>query len=402
MRVLLNGIPLLSPRSGVGNYVFFLGEALRRVASEHEWKFHYLTYQSSQVRALPVSLLGNVRRKLRNVPGMYTVYRNTLEALFRLNTWRREIDLYHETNYAPFPFRGATVVTVYDLSFYYYPETHPKERVKFYERYFFPRLGSVSHFTAISESVKREMVKDLGIGSDRITVTPLGLDAQYVPASAEKIPGVLSKYCLTSGGYIISVGTKEPRKNLKRLLAAYAAMPDPLRRQFPLAVVGGTGWLLDDWENSLSQWGLTGQVRTLGYVPQDDLPVLYSGAALMAYPSLYEGFGLPPLEAMGCGCPVLTSNVSSLPEVVGDAACMVDPLNIDGMSAALVRILEDSGERRRLRSSGLERAKQFHWDRCALLTFSAYEKALGITVKLGDAVGGDNCFKTDILTSSSD
>ena len=309
---------------------------------------------------------------------MYTLYRSTLEALFLLNTWRRKIDLYHETNYAPFPFRGATVVTVYDLSFFYYPETHPKERVKFYDRYFFPRLEKVSHFAAISESVKREMVKDLGIASDRITVTPLGLDAQYVPAPAEKIPGVLSKYGLTSGGYIISVGTKEPRKNLKRLLAAYAAMPDALRRRFPLAVVGGAGWLLDDWVQLLSQWGLTNQVRTLGYVPQEHLPILYSGAALMAYPSLYEGFGLPPLEAMGCGCPVLTSNVSSLPEVVGNAACVVDPLNVEGMSAALVRILEDSIERNRLRSLGLERAKHFHWDRCARLTFSAYEKALGI------------------------
>lgn len=378
MRVLLNGIPLLSPRSGVGNYVFYLGEALRRVASEHEWKFHYLTFQSSHVRALPVSLFGSVRQKMRNVPGMYTVYRSTLEALFQVTTWRRKIDLYHETNYAPFPFRGATVVTVYDLSFYYYPESHPKERVKFYERYFFPRLGKVNHFVVISESVKREMVKDLGISSDRITVTPLGLDAQYVPASAEKIPGVLTKYGLSPGRYIISVGTKEPRKNLKRLLAAFSAMPDALRRRFPLIVVGGAGWLLDDWAQLISRWGLRNQVRTLGYVPQEDLPVLYSGAALMAYPSLYEGFGLPPLEAMGCGCPVLTSNVSSLPEVVGDAACMVDPLDVDALSAAMVRILQDPGERDGMRSRGMERAKGFHWDRCAYLTFGAYEKAMGV------------------------
>ena len=378
MRILINGIPLLSPRTGVGNYVFYLGEALGRVAGEHERKFHYLTFQSSQIRSLPVSLLGNVRQKLRNIPGVYTAYRTVLEALFRLNTGNNKFDLYHETNYAPFPFRGPSVVTVYDLSFYYYPETHPKERVKFYERYFFPRLGKVTHFTAISESVKREMVKDLGIASERITVTPLGLDSQYVPSSAERIAHVLPKYGLTQGSYMISVGTKEPRKNLKRLLAAYAGMPDALRRRFPLAVVGGAGWLSGDWTQLLSQWGLTDQVRTLGFVPQDDLPVLYSGAALMAYPSLYEGFGLPPLEAMGCGCPVLTSNVSSLPEVVGEAACTVDPLNIEGMTKALVRLLEDSGERNRLRSLGLGQSKKFHWDRCALLTFGAYEKALGI------------------------
>jgi glycosyltransferase involved in cell wall biosynthesis len=379
MRILLNGIPLLSPRTGVGNYVYYLGEALGRVAGEHERKFHYLTFQSSRVRTLPVSFLGNVREKLRNIPWAYTTYRTAMEALFRLNTRNNKFDLYHETNYAPFPFQGASVVTVYDLSFYYYPETHPKERVKFYERYFFPRLEKVSHFAAISESVKREMVKDLGVAPDRITVTPLGLDAQYVPSPAEKVPSVVSKYGLLQGRYIISVGTKEPRKNLRRLLAAYAAMPDVLRRRFPLAVVGGVGWLLDDWSRLLSQWGLTDQVRTLGFVPQEDLPVLYSGATLMAYPSLYEGFGLPPLEAMGCGCPVLTSNVSSLPEVVGEAACLVDPLNIEGISAALVRILEDSGERDRLRSLGMAQAKKFSWDRCALLTIGAYEKALGVS-----------------------
>jgi glycosyltransferase involved in cell wall biosynthesis len=180
MRILLNGIPLLSPRTGVGNYVYYLGEALGRVAGEHERKFHYLTFQSSRVRTLPVSFLGNVREKLRNIPWAYTTYRTAMEALFRLNTRNNKFDLYHETNYAPFPFQGASVVTVYDLSFYYYPETHPKERVKFYERYFFPRLEKVSHFAAISESVKREMVKDLGVAPDRITVTPLGLDAQYV------------------------------------------------------------------------------------------------------------------------------------------------------------------------------------------------------------------------------
>jgi glycosyltransferase involved in cell wall biosynthesis len=378
MRVLLNGIPLLSPRSGVGNYVYFLGEALRSVASHHEWKFHYLTFQSSSVRAFPVSLFGSFRERLRNVPGMYSLYRSTLETLFRINTWQRKIDLYHETNYAPFPFRGATVVTVYDLSFFYYPETHPKERVKFYEKYFFPRLGKVSHFVTISESVKKEMVKDLGIPENKITVTPLGVDAQFTPVSPEKISSVISKYGLVSGGYIISVGTKEPRKNLLRLLGAYGMMPEPLRRRFPLAIVGGAGWLLDEWGKMLAQRGLAGQVRTLGYVPQEDLPVLYSGASLMAYPSLYEGFGLPPLEAMGCGCPVLTSNVSSLPEVVGDAAVTVNPLDEVSLSNAMKDILQDSAARERMKIQGIQRAKLFSWDRCAKLTLEAYYKALQI------------------------
>ncbi|MBL0058307.1 MAG: glycosyltransferase family 4 protein [Elusimicrobia bacterium] len=377
MRVLLNGIPLLSPRSGVGNYVYFLGEALRRVGPEHEWMFHYLTFQSSMVRNLPSASFGKVRRQLRNVPGMYTAYRVALELFFRVNTYRKNIDLYHETNYAPFPFRGPTVVTVYDLSFLYYPETHPKERVKFYERYFYPRLSLIRHFLAISESVKREMVKDLHIAADRITVTPLGLDAQYTPAAPGDVKTVTAKFGLTPGHYIISVGTKEPRKNLKRLLAAYAKLSPSLRERFPLAVVGGAGWLFDDWKTLLSRWGLSNDVKTLGYVPQEHLPVLYSGATLLAYPSLYEGFGLPLLEAMGCGCPVLTSNVSSLPEVVGNAGVQVDPMDVDGLSAAMSRLLDDPAERERLRALGLERAKGFGWDQCAALTLKGYAKAMG-------------------------
>lgn len=377
MRVLLNGTPLLSSRSGVGNYVYFLGEALLRVASQHEWKFHYLAFQSSRIRPLPVSFLGGLRSKMRDVPGMYMVYRRVLETLFRLNTWRKGIDLYHETNYAPFPFEGATVVTVYDLSFFYYPDTHPKERVKFYERNFFPRLPGVNHFVTISESVKGEMVRDLKISPDRITVTPLGLDAQYAPAPSEKIVEVLAKFGLSAGRYVISVGTREPRKNLHRLLEAYALISPVMRDRFPLVVVGGGGWLVEDWAPLLKRWGLTKNVRTLGYVLQEHLPVLYSGAALMAYPSLYEGFGLPPLEAMGCGCPVLTSNLSSLPEVVGEAACKVDPLNVQAISEQLVRLLSDAPCRDRMRTLGLRQAGQFHWDRCARLTLQAYGKALG-------------------------
>jgi glycosyltransferase involved in cell wall biosynthesis len=123
---------------------------------------------------------------------------------------------------------------------------------------------------------------------------------------------------------------------------------------------------------------LAGQVRTLGYVPQEDLPVLYSGASLMAYPSLYEGFGLPPLEAMGCGCPVLTSNVSSLPEVVGDAAVTVNPLDEVSLSNAMKDILQDSAARERMKIQGIQRAKLFSWDRCAKLTLEAYYKALQI------------------------
>ncbi|MCB1771577.1 MAG: glycosyltransferase family 4 protein, partial [Candidatus Competibacteraceae bacterium] len=173
-----------------------------------------------------------------------------------------------------------------------------------------------------------------------------------------------------------AVSTLEPRKNLPRLLIAYARLPEALRARHPLALVGAKGWLNTELERHLAPLERTGQLRRLGYVPQDDLPALYAGAHAFAYPSLYEGFGLPLLEAMASGIPALSSHRSSLPQVAGDAALLINPEDIDDLTAGLEHLLSDELWRAAARPRGLEQARRFSWERCVEETIAVYRRLL--------------------------
>ena len=171
---------------------------------------------------------------------------------------------------------------------------------------------------------------------------------------------------------MLSLGTVEPRKNLATLVAAFGRLPDALRQTHLLVVAGAEGWLRVDPESLAAAAGVGDRLRCLGAVDEADLPLLYAGAAAFAYPSLYEGFGLPPLEAMACGAPVVTSNTSSLPEVVGEAAVLVDPTSVDSVRDGLAAVLADGERRRALRAAGLARAAEFSWERTARETLAVY------------------------------
>jgi glycosyltransferase involved in cell wall biosynthesis len=180
------------------------------------------------------------------------------------------------------------------------------------------------------------------------------------------------------GRYVLAVGNKQPRKNLSRLVRAFSSialeMPD-----VTLVIVGQSGWQGSDVEQTVKSLGLNTRVRFTGFVPETDLPALYSGADVFCYPSLYEGFGLPPLEAMACGAPTITSNTSSLPEVVGDAALTVDPMSIEEMAGALRSLLADSTKREEYGRRALRQAALFSWDKTARLTRDAYDQVTGVT-----------------------
>ena len=174
--------------------------------------------------------------------------------------------------------------------------------------------------------------------------------------------------------FILFVGSLEPRKNIPRLLAAYARLKTTLKNEVHLVIVGGQGWLNDDVHATIQKLDLRSRVHCLGYVNEEDLPVLYSLATVFAYPSLYEGFGLPIVEAMQCGAPVLTSNVSALPEVAGNAALLVSPTNIDEIASGLTRLLEQAELRQEFRLRGYQRVQDFSWERCARETLAVYRQ----------------------------
>jgi alpha-1,3-rhamnosyl/mannosyltransferase len=272
-------------------------------------------------------------------------------------------------------FTGPTVLTIFDLSFHHFPETHPIERIRYLDRYFYSGLNRVTHFIAISESVKREMVDHLSLQQDKITVIPLGVEDCFTPISVDQLYPVMRKYGLKPKSYILYVGTLEPRKNILNLLRAYSLLPLSLRVTCPLVLAGEKGWLMEKLDKEIERLNIQRTVIKTGYVSREDLPFLYSGSTIFVYPSLYEGFGLPLLEAMACGVPVVTSSVSSLPEVVGDAGVLVHPEDIEKMAKEIQDLLNNSIRRQILGAMGLKRSKCFTWEKCAAKTLEVYDLA---------------------------
>ncbi len=226
------------------------------------------------------------------------------------------------------------------------------------------KLIAISHFT------KREIL-DLypHIPEDRITVTWLGVSPDFRVLDEQAGMAARVKYKLDRP-FILSVSTIEPRKNIRMLIQAFARIKE--RIDHDLVLTGAYGWKSKDLYRLISDLGLGGRIKFTGYVPLEDLPAIYNLADLFVYPSLYEGFGLPPLEAMACGCPVITSNVASLPEVVGDAAVMVDPLDTEQISASILNLLLDAGRCSLLKSAGIIQAAKFTWASCARQTLDVY------------------------------
>ncbi|MHB1360265.1 MAG: glycosyltransferase family 4 protein [Rhodocyclaceae bacterium] len=304
--------------------------------------------------------------------------KNLIEAAaFRYHARRLPADcLYHEPNFLPQAFAGPTVVTVADLSCFDHPDTHPIERVRILERELPGALQRADHVIVISEASSQALRRWFDVDLARISVTHLAADARFRPYSAALLAPLLATRGLTPGGYVLSVGTLEPRKNLTTLFAAYAGLPAVLRQRYPLIVVGTRGWHDKALMKSASKLIGRGELRLLGYVDDALMPTLYAGAAAFAYPSRYEGFGLPALEAMASGVPVITGNLTSLPEVVGDAGIMVDPDDADALAAYLRQLLEDRDYAENLGRRGLVRARTFSWQRCARETVAVYEKVL--------------------------
>ncbi len=284
--------------------------------------------------------------------------------------------VYHESNLIARPFGGTTVVTVHDLSWRAYPALHAPERVSWIERRLPATLRQATRFVTVSEFTARAMVYELGINRGLIDVVPPGVSSMFRPIQARAAAAVLARYDLVDRAYILAVSTLEPRKNFDRLLAAHARLPAVLRARTPLVIAGGRGWgnSLDDDRASLAR--RDGSLRLLGHVRDADLVALYARAAVVAYPSLYEGFGLPVLEAMACAVPVVTSGTTALCDTAGDAALLVDPLDIEAIAAALLRVLEDTQLADTLRGRGPARAACFTWDRMVTEMIESWRAAL--------------------------
>lgn len=376
MRVAFNATALLSPLTGIGQYSHHLAAGL----AAHDGidaEFFYGAYWSSEVRSAPMSAAVSVLPWIRShVPFSYQLRRIVQNQRFATHVRRGDFDVYHEPNILPLPFDGPTILTVHDLSWIHYPQMHPVARVKAMNRHFEPGLARASLILTDSEFVKQELVNMFGLAPDSILAVPLGVEPLFHPRSEAVTAATLAQHGLHHGQYLLAVGTLEPRKNLKVALQAFTLLPASLRQRFPLVIVGMKGWHSSSLQAQMAPMLRSGEIRQLGYLSREDLATVIAGALTLIYPSIYEGFGLPPLEAMACGVPVIASNVSSLPEVVGDTGILGDPQDVDALAGAIAKIANNPQERQALSERALARSRQFTWGRCIETTIGAYRRVV--------------------------
>ncbi|MEA3334588.1 MAG: glycosyltransferase family 1 protein [Chloroflexota bacterium] len=298
---------------------------------------------------------------------------------------RHDLDLIHGTvNINPIIARCPSVISVHDLSFWHYPKAFPTFQ-RHYLRTMVPRsVQTATRVIAVSEATRQDVINAWQVSPERIDVVYNGVDEGFEPAPSARVAEFRRQKGLPER-FILHLGTLEPRKNLVHLVAAFdrvkSVVPDASNLKLVLA--GGKGWGYDSIFEEVAKRNLQQDVLFPGYVPDEELVWWYRAAAVFAYPSMLEGFGLPVLEAMASGTPTVTSMRSSLPEVAGDAAILVDPESQDSLSDALIAILEDQDLADRLVQLGLQQAARFSWQRTAIETAAVYRKALGIT-------GGDS------------
>ncbi len=352
--------------AGINGYIYNLLVHLARNEDENR----YTVYLGE--RRFPAAPPLDIR--LSRLPTVKPPVRILWEQIVQPVALRRDgVDLLHALAFvAPLCSPCPSVITIYDLSFLRLPEGF-KRLNHLYLSYFTRRSArQARRIIAISESTKRDVVRLLGVPGDRVDVVYCGVDARFRPLDEAQVAAFRRRRGLPER-MILFLGTLEPRKNVGRLIEAYARMGD---ERIGLVIAGAKGWLYEEIFAQVEALGLSNRVLFPGYVPEEEKVLWYNAAELFVFPSLYEGFGLPPLEAMACGTPVITSNVSSLPEVVGAAGLTVDPQDVQALAAAMRRVLGDAELRRAMSEQGQQRARRFSWGRTARETVEVYRRAM--------------------------
>jgi glycosyltransferase involved in cell wall biosynthesis len=374
MRIAFDGTTLTPGRTGVGYYTEHL---LQHLASEVATTGDEIVVVSNQAIDPQIPLPPHVR-----VHGGHQfpirIGWMQMRAAAALDALRP--DIAHFTNgMMPLGSPVPTIVTVHDMSLRLYPRCHPVRRLLLNRPLMHVAIRNAAAIVTVSHSARRDLLKLHGVPPDRVSVVHEAASPAFRPiADRALLAQVRARYSLPEH-FILYVGTIEPRKNLLRLMSAFAAARAAGIKQ-QLVCVGPYGWSSRDLSGHIEQLGIRDAVRFTGYLPFDDLPAIYNLGDFFVFPSLYEGFGLPVVEAMACGLPVLTSNTSSLGEIAGDAADTLDPTDTEAMTAAMRRLATDAELRRHRAERGLQRAKDFSWSQTAREMLAVYHRAAGVSV----------------------
>lgn len=372
MRIGLDGIPLASKRTGIGHYTLELSQALAAIDTHDEFELiSPVPFDSTPFEYPPPNLkrVEAPKRKFWWLAGLPLYIR------------RHSLSLFHGTNYEiPMWDECPTVLSIHDLSLLLYPQTHLNHLVR-RARFRLPLMARFAKkVITATECVKQEIVEHLQIDPAKIAVTPYAPRPNFHPLALEDTEQTRARFGIEEK-FILFVGTIEPRKNLVTLLRAFAEVLRNTDLRPQLVIAGQKGWLTDEVSTYVNSENLSDRIVFTGYVSDRDLRALYSSCAVCVYPSLYEGFGFPPLEAMACGAPVIVSEIPVLREVTGEAAVRVPPLDVKRMAESLVKMLRDDEKRVYFSEAGRDRAKQFTWEKTALLTLDVYREVLAFTKK---------------------
>ena len=378
MKVILSVDSIKFPLTGIGRYTYELAKQLQ-LQRDLEFK---LFSNGTIVLGLPKhgeakaksNIVARLRMQLRKSNLVTRVYQTLVGIRSQIALRSHREAIFHGPGFYLPKFSGHSVATFHDLSIFTWAHCHPPERVRFMQRELKLTIKRASLLITDSEYTRQEIASYFGYPLDKIRTVPLACSSDFHPRDAIETNSILNKFGLEHDGYTLFAGTIEPRKNIESLLDAYNVLPDTLRFRWPLVLAGYQGWQSEKLHERIESAVTAGWARYLDYVANDDLPILFAGARLFVFPSHYEGFGLPVLEAMASGVPVVCSNSSSLPEVAGGAALMCDALDVKKLTQLIVLGLEDESWRVEAVAKGLAQSSKFSWERCAKETIAVYSE----------------------------
>jgi len=363
-KIVVDALPLLSSFTGIGRYTYEVTKQLQK-SDAFAIEFFYGYFSSNLIEASSNPRLKSVKSSIIKNSIVKSIVRKVL--FWASGLFSKKYDLYWEPNFIPLKSIKSerVIATVHDFSWELYPEFQPSERVKYFKKNFYKQIEKVDFIITGSEFTKQEILNRIGIQDEKIRVIYHGLNHHvFYDCGLEK----------PEQKYILAVGSLEPRKNLKNLLLAYEMMDNNFKDTHHLILVGASGWNNSEIMSKIDQ--MQKWVKYSGYVSDEELAMLYGKASLFIYPSFYEGFGIPPLEAMACGVPVVCSNSSSLPEVGGDAVVYCDPYSVENIKEKIELVLGDKELQKQMIQKGLERAKMFSWDKSAMEHMKVFEEVL--------------------------
>ena len=373
MRVGLDGYPLAEPRTGVGHYTLELARALALIAPSDRFELvSPAPFSSSALEEINQANLSNLRAvhlKTSRIRGHWWAVG------LPLYVTKARFDLFHGTNFeVPF-WNRHSVVTIHDLSAVLHREKH-RDSLARRARLRLPIVAKLARkIITPTESVKREVCEHLRVKANKVIAIPSAARQSFRPVPSEQTVETRKRLAIEDD-FLLFVGTLEPRKNLLTLLKAFDQIVRQTSLRPQLVIAGGEGWLMDETFSFIKHSGIGDRLRLTGYLGDAELRALYSSCRIFVYPSLYEGFGLPPLEAMACGAPVIAGRVAALQEVLGSAARLFDPLNVEALAGSIVELMENEEERSRLASNGPKHAAKFSWAETARRTLNVYRDVM--------------------------